>query len=143
MPLITYLAWQRTDGRWWPSSVVFPALTEQGRNIVALRGTSMIARTQVRRVRRRVRPQDLPDFLKQYKEEQLRHLPRIQADKIQTVYDRVLHSGRGRDVEDVKILLAREWRSVLGSDLGEPTLSQAAVELASGKRIKINLREVH
>lgn len=84
--------------------------------------------------------QDLPDFLRRYSQEQRRQLPRVQADKIQAVYDRVLIEGRGKSVEQVKILLATEWRSALGTDLEDLTLSQAATEVAAGKRIKIELR---
>jgi hypothetical protein len=64
---------------------------------------------------------------------------RSQADKIQAVYDKVLHDGRGKGLDDVRRLLAEEWRSALGSDLTEPRLQQRAAELAAETRVEVNL----
>jgi hypothetical protein len=87
-----------------------------------------------------VKLEDLPEALKQLVRERPRQLAQAQTNKIQDVYDRVLRDGSGRSIEDVKILLAHEWRSSFGSDLAEPELSQVAAELAAGNRIKVKLK---
>lgn len=86
--------------------------------------------------------EDLPEALRQLARDRPRQLAQAQADKIQKVYDQVLQDGGGKSVEEVRSLLAREWRSALGGDLTEPRLSQAAAELAAGNRIKMKLRVV-
>ncbi len=57
------------------------------------------------------------------------------AKEMQTVMDRVLRAARGRPVAEVKRMLRREWRSVLGGDITDPELTQWAALLAAGKRV--------
>src|SRR6266700_5119252 len=45
------------------------------------------------------------------------------AKQMQAVMDRVLRAGRGRSVPEVKRVLRREWRSVLGGDITDPELT--------------------
>jgi hypothetical protein len=56
---------------------------------------------------------------------------------VQDLYDRVLSMGQGKPVEEVKAILAREWRAALGGDITDPELSHTAGLLAHGHRIKV------
>lgn len=86
-----------------------------------------------------MKPEDLAAELRRLAQEKPRELAQAQADKIQKVYDRALAEVGGRDIEEVKKLLATEWRSTLGSDLEEPNLSKTASVLAEGRGIKVNM----
>jgi hypothetical protein len=48
--------------------------------------------------------------------------------------------AQGKSGDEVKALLAQEWRSAFGTEIAEPNLSQAASVLASGRRIKVELK---
>jgi hypothetical protein len=86
--------------------------------------------------------QDLPGALRRFTDEQSRRLPQIAADRLQDLYDRVLRDGEGKSVDEVKVLLASEWRSMYGKDLSESDLSERAAVLAAGRRIVVKLRVV-
>ncbi len=61
------------------------------------------------------------------------------ADELQELYDRVLRTEAVKPVEDVKIVLAREWRTTFDTELTDPELSDTAAVLASGTRIEVRL----
>ena len=86
---------------------------------------------------------NLNDFAKnarQLSEELPRELAQEQADRLQSVYDRVLRLGQGKSLIEVKDLLAREWRSTFGTNITDPELSERAAKLAEGQQIKVVLR---
>jgi hypothetical protein len=87
-----------------------------------------------------MKPQELPDYLRRATQERLAELVDRQANRVQGVYDVVLHAGRGRSLDDVKELLAREWRTAFGTELTEPKLSELAAPLAEGRRIVVKAR---
>lgn len=69
---------------------------------------------------------------------------RLEAEglaKIQDVCNRVLREGRGKSFEEVKVLLADEWRRAEHSELVEPQLSKFAAMLtlaiAEGRPIEV------
>ncbi len=68
-----------------------------------------------------------------------REAVRQRADELQELYDRVLTTEAGKPVEDVKTVLAREWRTTFDTELTDPELSDTAEVLASGTRIKVKL----
>jgi hypothetical protein len=65
-----------------------------------------------------------------------REAARQGADRMQGVFDRVLELGEGKPVQEVKVILAREWRSAFGGDITDPELSRDAALLAAGHRIE-------
>jgi hypothetical protein len=78
--------------------------------------------------------------LKEHVRQQLPTMAQQSSSKLQSVYDRVLATGQGRDVDEVRDLLAVEWRSTFGQELAEPNLTEAATMLADGRRIEVRLR---
>lgn len=68
-----------------------------------------------------------------------REAVRQRADELQELYDRVLRTEADKPVEDVKTVLAREWRATFDTELTGPELSDTAEVLASGTRIKVQL----
>ena len=62
---------------------------------------------------------------------------RKQAARLQSVYDRVLEAGRGKDLGAMKVLLSNEWRSEFGTAIPDQQLSQSAEVLAQGRRIEV------
>ncbi len=84
-----------------------------------------------------MRPEDVPEALWQFAQENLRDFMQARQDELQGVYDRVLHDGQGRSVEEVKDLLADEWWSTFGTNLSDPDLSECAEVLAQGRRIRV------
>jgi len=67
--------------------------------------------------------------------------PKVQqiADIQQEASDRVLRGVAGRPIEDVKVMLRREIRVALGSELTDPELSDIAMQLAAGVRVIVRL----
>lgn len=59
------------------------------------------------------------------------------AARAQDVYDRVLSMGEGKSLQEVKSLLAREWKSVFGTVPTDPDLTNVAAELAAGRRVEV------
>jgi hypothetical protein len=83
---------------------------------------------------------ELPDHLRRFGQQRLNELVQQQVDKVQSVYDRVLDAGRGQSLEEVKALLAQEWRSEFGAELTESKLSEQAAPLAEGRRIVVKTK---
>jgi len=77
---------------------------------------------------------------REHAERQVASHVRDQADKLQGVYDRVLAASRGKPVDDVKVLLAQEWRSTFDQEITDPQLSRVANVLAEGRRIEVQTR---
>lgn len=77
--------------------------------------------------------------LKEHAERQMSTNVQQQHVKLQGVYDRVLAAGQGKTVDEVKALLAQEWRSAFGQEMTGPNLSKAANVLAEGRRIEVRL----
>jgi len=61
------------------------------------------------------------------------------AAKTQDVYDRVLSIGAGKSPQEVKDLLAREWKSEFGTVPTDPDLTNVATELAAGRRVEVRV----
>jgi hypothetical protein len=59
------------------------------------------------------------------------------AGRVEAVYDRVIRAGRGESLDEVKLLLAREWRAEFGTDVPESGLSRCAELLAEGRHIQV------
>jgi hypothetical protein len=78
--------------------------------------------------------------LKEHVRQQLPIMAQQSSSKLQSVYDRVLAAGQGKNVDEVRDLLAVEWRSTFGQELSEPNLTEAATVLAEGRRIEVRLR---
>ena len=83
---------------------------------------------------------DLPDYLRRLAREKPRELAQARADKIQALYDGVLRNGAGKDIEEVKALLAERWRAAFGAELANADLTAAAGHLAAGRRIKVDVQ---
>jgi hypothetical protein len=62
---------------------------------------------------------------------------RDHAARVQAVLDKVLDTGAGNSVDEVKALLLREVRSTLGGDITDPELTTYAEALAAGQRIDV------
>jgi microcystin degradation protein MlrC len=62
---------------------------------------------------------------------------RAQTAKVQTVLDRVLQTGQGKTVDEVKALLQKEVRTTLGGEITDPELSSFAELLAAGQRVDV------
>jgi hypothetical protein len=56
--------------------------------------------------------------------------------RMQDVFDRVLAEGKGKPVEEVKGMLARELRAAFGQDAPDDMLSNVATMLAEGRRVE-------
>jgi hypothetical protein len=86
-----------------------------------------------------VRLEDLPDFLRGFGEEHLRQNIDASQHEVQGVYDRVFEAGQGKSIDEVKELLAAEWRSTFGTELPEADAFKVAEVLARGQRIRLTL----
>jgi hypothetical protein len=78
--------------------------------------------------------------LKEHVRQQFPIIAQQSSSNLQGVYDRVLAAGQGKNVDEVRDLLAVEWRSTFGQELSEPNLTEAATVLAEGRRIEVRLR---
>lgn len=57
--------------------------------------------------------------------------------KLQEIYDRVLRTGQGKSVDEVKAILRNEIRATFGTDMTDPQLSACAEVLAAGQRLGV------
>jgi hypothetical protein len=72
----------------------------------------------------------------------INHAARAKADQVEAVYDKVRLAGQGKSVDEVKMLLQREWRLTLVGDITDPELTSCAEVLARGQRIGVKPEQV-
>jgi hypothetical protein len=82
--------------------------------------------------------EDAAGEIRRKADERIQELAQERAAEYQELYDRVLQSGQGKSVEEVKVLLAREWRQALMPEISDSELSEKARLLAEGNRIKVD-----
>lgn len=59
----------------------------------------------------------------------------IRAQEMQAILDEVRTTEQGKDVDDVKAVLAARWREMFERDLTDPHLSAWAEQLAKGGQV--------
>jgi hypothetical protein len=59
----------------------------------------------------------------------------IRAQEMQALLDEVRTTEQGKDVDDVKAVLAARWRETFERDLTDPHLSAWAEQLAKGGQV--------
>ena len=65
------------------------------------------------------------------------------AGQVEAVYDKVRLASQGKSVDEVKVILQREWRlALLCGDITDPELTSCAEVLARGQRIGVKPEQV-
>jgi hypothetical protein len=63
----------------------------------------------------------------------------IRAREMQALLDEVRTTEQGKDVDDVKVVLATRWRETFERDLTDPHLRAWAEQLAKGGQVIVKL----
>ena len=66
----------------------------------------------------------------------------VRASQMQDLLDSVLTTQQGRDVEEMKSVLASRWHQQFDRTLTDPHLSTWAEQLASGGRVVVRQKDL-